>query len=104
MIFGWICVKKRCDIMRLTNNQRISSAIALLESYGYTVTKNYPNLVGKWVAFRQDGMSQILHGKVADISKNGCCTIRCKNGERRYINVVDVIEFCDDKKSCYKIK
>jgi hypothetical protein len=92
-------------IMGLTNNQRIISAIALLESYGYTVTKkkNYPNLVGKWAVFRQDGMPQILHGKVVNISEDGYCTIKCKNGCIRCTHVEDAIEFCDDKKSCYKI-
>lgn len=49
-------------------------------------------------------MRSILHGKVKDVSINGCCSIKCKNGCMRYVNVDDVIEFCDKKELCYMIK
>lgn len=43
--------------MRLTKEQRINGAIELLEHNGYIVKKDYSMLIGKWVAFYQEGMS-----------------------------------------------
>lgn len=91
-------------IIGITNTQNINSSIAFLESMGYIVKKDYSKLIGKWVAFRQDGMKSILHGKVKDVSMNGCCAIKCKNGCMRYADVDNVIEFCDEKELCYMIK
>lgn len=90
--------------MGATKEQRINGAIELLKNNGYIVGKDYSRLIGKWVAFYQDGMESILHGKVKTVSMDGCCSIKCKNGCVRYANVNDVIEFCDDKESCYMIK
>ena len=90
--------------MGLTKDQRIKSSIALLEANGYIVTKDYSNLIGKWAAFRQEGMSPILHGKVIEVKQGGCCVIKCKNSYYRYVNVNCVIEFCDSKDLCYAIK
>lgn len=90
--------------MRLTKEQRIRSSIAFLEANGYKVIKNYDNLLGKWAAFRQEGMTPILHGKVFDVYQGGCCKIKCKNAYYRYVNVDSVIEFCDSKELCYMIK
>ena len=91
-------------IIGITKDQMIRSSIAFLESNGYIVTKDYSKLIGKWAAFRQEGMRPILHGKVKDVSINGCCSIKCKNGCMRYVNIDEVIEFCDDKQLCYMIK
>lgn len=83
---------------------RINEAIEFLENNGYIVGKDYSNLIGKWAAFYQEGMEPILHGKVKDVSIKGCCSIKCKNGCVRSVNVDDVIEFCDKKDQCYMIK
>lgn len=84
--------------------QQINEAIKFLESNEYVVIKDHREFIGKWAVFKQEGMETILHGKVKDISVYGCCSIKCKNGCIRYVNVKDVIEFCDDKESCYAIK
>ena len=88
----------------ITKDQRIRASITFLEDNGYVVNKDYSKLIGQWAAFRQEGMNCILHGKVKDVSINGCCSIKCKNGCTRYANVDDVIEFCDKKELCYMIK
>lgn len=90
--------------MGITKIQRIRSSIDFLEHNGYVVNKDYNKLIEKWAAFRQEGMRSILHGKVKDVSIEGCCSIKCKNGCMRYVNVDDVIEFCDKKELCYMIK
>ena len=90
--------------MGVTKDQMIRSSIAFLESNGYVVTKTYSSLIGKWAAFRQDGMIPILHGKVIEVFPNGCCKIKCKNACYRYVNINDVIEFCNTKDLCYMIK
>lgn len=95
---------ERWLLLGITKEQRTNFAIAFLESNGYIVKKDYSKLVGKRAAFRQEGMKPILHGKVINVSINGCCTIRCKNGCMRYTNVNDVIKFCDEKELCYIIK
>lgn len=90
--------------MGITKDQRIRASIAFLEDNGYVVNKDYSKLIGKWAAFRQEGMNSILHGKVTDVSINGCCSIKSKNGCVRYVNIYDVIEFCENKELCYMIK
>ena len=90
--------------MGLTKEQRIKSSIAFLESNGYVVVKDYSMLIGKWAAFRQEGMNPILHGKVIEVKQSGCCVIKCKNAYYRYVDVNNVIEFCDSKELCYMIK
>ena len=92
------------SVIGTTKEQRIRSSIAFLESNGYIVTKDYSKLIGKWAAFRQEGMIPILHGKVKTVSINGCCSIKCKNGCMRYVDVDQVIEFCNDKQLCYMIR
>lgn len=90
--------------MGLTKDQRIKSSIAFLEANGYKVVQNYDNFIGKWAAFRQEGMTPILHGKVLDVYQGGYCKIKCKNSEYRCVHVNNVIEFCDTKELCYMIK
>ena len=97
-------VRNGVIIIGITKGQMISSSIAFLESNGYMVTKDYSKLIGKWAAFRQEGMQPILHGKVKDISFKGCCSIKCKNWYMIYVNVDEVIEFCNDKQLCYMIR
>lgn len=89
--------------MGLTKEQRINEAIDLLENSGYIVTKDYSMLVGKWVAFWQEGMSPILHGKIYGFGKN-YLEVKCKNGCKRFPNVNNVIKITDSKKGCYALK
>lgn len=56
----------------------------------------------KWIAFRQEGMEQILHGKIIDVTSNGEFTIKCKNGQRRGASLEDIYEMFDTKEECYK--
>lgn len=89
------------------NQENIKVAIELLEKNGYIVKKDYSMFVGKWVAFHQEGMTQMLHGKIIQIihgSKNDCFEIRCKNNYKRYKNYDDIIEFFDNKQNCYQFK
>ena len=53
--------------MGLTKDQQIYAAIDLLKHHGYKVYKDYSMLIGKWVAFWQEGMTPILHGKVIEV-------------------------------------
>lgn len=90
--------------MGLTKEQRVNAAIEFLEANGYKVVKDYSKLIGKWVAFYQEGMTPILHGKVISVTEHGICRVKCKNGCYRYKNINGIIEFCDSKEWCYKIK
>lgn len=90
--------------MKLTTKQQISEAIDFLETHGYKVFKDKSYLVGKWVAFRWHGMEPIMHGRIQSVSLDGTCTIKCKNGSRKWINEKDVLKFFDDKKECYEYK
>lgn len=81
-------------------------AIMFLRQNGYIVEKaemDTQNL-GKWVAFRWDGMDQILHGKVIAISDVDICSIRCKNGDHKYACKEDIIGFYDNKQECYAVR
>lgn len=90
--------------MEITYDQKIINIINYLEQRGYKVIKDNSSVVGKWVAFRQEGMEPILHGRVRSVTIIGTCTIRCKNGERRFCNVEDILSFFDNKKECYEYR
>lgn len=93
--------------MGLTKEQRINGAIDLLEHNGYIVKKDYSMLIGKWVAFHQTGMRDILHGKVIAVisgCKTDCFEVKCKNGYSKFTTINHIIEFTDNKQDCYMIK
>lgn len=90
--------------MEITYDQKIINIINYLEQRGYKVVKDNSSVVGKWVAFRQEGMEPILHGRVRNVTTIGTCAIRCKNGERRFCNVEDILAFFDNKKECYEYR
>ena len=90
--------------MGLTYDQRIASMIDYLEQRGYKVIKDESSLVDEWIAFKQEGMESILHGKIRSVTSCGTCIIRCKNGERRFCNVEDILAFFDNKKECYEYR
>lgn len=90
--------------MNYETRQRIAEAIDFLETHGYKVFKDRHSLVDKWVAFRWHGMEPIMHGQVQSVSLEGTCTIKCKNGSRKWINEKDVLKFFDNKKECYRYK
>lgn len=93
--------------MGLTKEQRINGAIELLEHNGYIVNKDYSMLIGKWVAFYQIGMWDILHGKVIGViygNKKEYFEVECKNGCHRFPSMDDTISFTDSKQECYMIK
>ena len=90
--------------MEITYDQKIINIINYLEQRGYKVIKDNSSVVGKWMAFRQEGMEPILHGRVRSVTDVGTCVIRCKNGERRFCNVKDVLKFFDNKRECYEYK
>ncbi len=92
--------------MGLTKQQYINEAIAFLKSHGYIVKKDFSSLIGKWVAFHQNGMQPVLHGKVINEigKKDVLFEVKCKNSCYRFVHMDDVIEFCDSKQDCYAIK
>ena len=92
--------------MGLTKQQYINEAIVFLKSHGYIVKKDFSSLIGKWVAFHQNGMQPVLHGKVINEigKKDTLFKVKCKNSCYRFVHMDDVIEFCDNKQDCYAIK
>ena len=90
--------------MELTYEQRINSAKEFLESHGYIVKKDYSTLfVGKWIAFEQRGMNEVLHGKVESvIYPSELLVVKCKNRVRRYISPEQILTFFKNKKECYE--
>lgn len=81
----------------------IYACINYLKNYGYEVKERDGHKVGKWVAFKQEGMDCILHGKVIYDYVGSYC-VRCKNGYKRFVGLCNVIEFFDTKQECYSIK
>lgn len=53
-----------------------------------------------WVAFLQDGMTEILHGKVIR-ENNKYLTVKCKNGRHRYPDKEKVLGYFNTKEECY---
>ena len=92
--------------MVLDKDQQINAAIELLTNHGYKVYKDYSALVGKWVAFWQEGMMPVLHGKIIEVhgEDRPYFKVKCKNSYYRYVGMRDVIEFCDEKADCYAIR
>lgn len=83
--------------------EKIFECIECLKRYGYEVYKCGDSKINKWIAFRQEGMSMVLHGKVI----GDCGTyyvVRCKNGGKRFAGLKDVIGFYDSKAECYSVK
>lgn len=50
--------------MEITYDQKIINNVNYLEQQGYKVIKDNSSVIGKWVAFRQEGIEPILHGRV----------------------------------------
>lgn len=65
-------------------------------------TTNKEN-IGKWIAFRQEGMPMVLHGKIIHIYET-CYAIKCKNGQKRFAESEDIIGFYDSKQECYSVR
>lgn len=82
--------------------QEMYHCIDYLSKHGFGVYKK-GNKQGKWVAFRQEGMSPILHGKVVDDCQS-YYKVRCKNGEKRFPGLEDIIGFYDSKQDCYSVR
>lgn len=59
--------------------------------------------VGKWVAFLQEGMNCVLHGKVM-VDKGNILIVRNKSYRKRIVEARDVIGFYDSKEECYSVK
>ena len=59
--------------------------------------------VGKWVAFTQDGMDCVLHGKVMEDRGNNF-VVRNKSYRKRIVEINHVIDFYDSKEDCYSVK
>lgn len=87
--------KKTCE--------KICKCINYLKEYGYEVYKREDSNIGKWVAFRQEGMPMVLHGKIID-KYNTCYVIKCKNGQKGFAGLEDIIGLYDSKAECYSVK
>lgn len=81
---------------------QIYQCINFLKNHGYDVIERKGNKVGKYVAFTQDGMTCVLHGKVITDYVGTYC-VRCKNGYQRIVGLDSVIGFYDTKQECYAI-
>lgn len=90
--------------MEDTLRKEINKAIEFLRLHEFIVKEDYSCFEGKWVCFRQEGMEPILHGKVVSISTDGLCTIKCKNGCKRWCNVDKILSWNDNKEDCYKFR
>lgn len=89
--------------MNNETNKNIVSCIAYLKSHGYEVFKKNDSNIGKWVAYKRQGMDCILHGKI--IGGNASCyTIRKKNHGKDYAGIDKIIAFFDDKTECYNMR
>ena len=89
----------------MTEEQKINACIAYLQEHGYVVHKRsgaQTNL-GRWVAFRQVGMSDVRHGRVVSESCNGF-VVRCKNGVHRRVCVGEMLGIFDTKAECYAVR
>lgn len=98
-INGYIKCEK-CGVSSAT----FSTIEGIIEAWNMRYdNKGTDKYTGEWVAFRQEGMSMILHGKI--INKHGACyVIKCKNGQIRFAELEDVIGFYDSKEECYSVK
>jgi hypothetical protein len=87
-----------------TTQRKIDECIQFLKEHGYTVqkVKDVESYIGKWVAYRREGMEPILHGKV--VGYNGCLHIKKKNNGKDFANLENVIQFFDSKEECYAFK
>lgn len=65
---------------------------------------DYSELLHKWVAFRQEGMQQVLHGRIVKTRPGGLLYVRCKNAATRFVEVKDVLKIFDNKIDCYEYK
>lgn len=84
----------------MNNTEQIIAAINFLNQNGYVVRMNLQKYINKWIAFTQQGMEPILHGRIISVSNfDEFFYVKCKNGEIRYPNVEDAIKFFDSKKS-----
>lgn len=59
--------------------------------------------IGKWIAFKQEGMPMVLHGKIIYDCKT-YFVIKCKNGQKRFAGLEDIIGLYDSKSECYSIR
>lgn len=82
--------------------EQIYYCINYLKNHGYDVKERNGNKVGKWVAFKQDGMYCILHGKVIQDYVGTYC-VRCKNAHKRIVGLDNIVGFYDTKQECYAI-
>lgn len=65
---------------------------------------DYSGLLHKWVAFRQEGMRQVLHGRIVFTRPDGLLYVRCKNAATRFVEAKDVLKIFDNKIECYEYK
>ena len=84
--------------------RRIDECIKYLTFHGYEVKKvrEVETYVGKWIAYRREGMEPILHGKV--IGDYGCITVKKKKGNRDFCSRDDILKVFDNKQECYAFK
>ena len=97
----------RCneEYENMNKEEQIMLAINFLNQNGYTVCMDLKKYKNKWIAFKQQGMKTILHGKIISVSSfDGFFCVKCKNNEIRYPKVENVIKFFDSKKECYEFK
>lgn len=100
------CPLKKRDIINKNIDDKtkevIYECITFLKGYGFEVTER-DSKIGKWVAYKRDGMLPVLHGKIIR-DYGGTYCIKKKNGNIDFVGINGVIEFFDNKKECYAMK
>lgn len=86
-----------------TIRKKIHGCITFLKSQGYDVTKRGDSKVGKWVAFKKDGLTAIQHGVITH-DYLSCYMVKRKNRRTDLVGLGSVVEFFDDKKECYAMR
>lgn len=81
----------------------IHACIVYLKNHGYEVYERDNNKVGKWVAYRKEGIDYILHGRII-YDYTSCYCVKRKNAVKDIIGLDKVIEFFDNKADCYSMR
>ena len=79
----------------------IHACIVYLKNHGYEVHERSGNKVGKWVAYKREGIEPILHGKIIH-DYVSCYRVKRKNGYEDIVGLDKIIDFFDSKNECYR--
>ena len=81
----------------------IHACIVYLKNHGYEVHEREGNKMGKWVAYKKNGMNCVLHGKII-YDYVSCYCVKRKNACKDIVGLDEIIDFFDNKEECYNIQ